>query len=425
MQRYRSIEGVVFRVALVVVVLIAASPWISAQQPAAQPAGCNRPLPEPVTVIKLPGRLAGMAPTRDGCWVFTGVVQRQDLSGSGGSAVGVLRRTGDTFEEVRAVPVPGNPNNAFGLALTHDQKILVASHTRQVSFFDVEKLTTGQGDPLLGQVTGNRIGYSFGVTISPDDRYAFVAQGALASVVVIDLAKGRTTGFDSSALVGLIPGVFRPSMTALSRDGKVLYFTNKQPPDVISPSRTCLGGKQPEGVVQIVDAHRATSEGASATIGFVSAGCEPNSLTLSADGARLSVVAPGVADILSPQASPADSALVVFEVRDGKTATLLGKVPLPKIPVSVVDTGNRLVVGLIGGGNNPSELAVIDPSKVASGTGAIIGRIPEAAPGVMLGPDGHTLFGNAGPQHPRGPGLLVVDLERAQVQPVTSQTGAK
>lgn len=419
----RDTCSAISRAAVVVVALVAASTSTFAQGPATQPADCNRPLPEPVTVIKLPGRLAGMAPTRDGCWVFAGFVQRQDLSG--GSAVGVLRRTGDTFEEVRAVPVPGNPNNAFGLALTHDQKILVASHTRQVSFFDVEKLTTGQGDPFLGQISNSRIGYSFGVTITPDDRYAFVAQGALASVVVIDLAKGRTAGFDASALVGVVPGVFRPSMTALSRDGRFLYVTNKQPPDVISPSRTCLGGKQPEGVVQIVDAQRALSDGASATIGFASAGCEPNSLTLSPDGARLSVVAPGVADVLSPQASAADSALVVFDVRDGKTATLLGKVPLPKIPLSVVDTGNRIIVGMIGGGNAPSELAVLDPSKVGSGAAAIIGRIPEAAPGVGLGPDDHTLFGNAGPQHPRGPGLLVVDLERAPVQPMATQTAAK
>jgi DNA-binding beta-propeller fold protein YncE len=423
MKRYTSVEGVISRAVLVVVALIAASTSAFAQGPAAQPAGCNRPFPDPVTVIKLPGQIAGMAPTRDGCWVFVGFVQRQDLSG--GSGVGVLRRTGDTVEEVRAVPVPGNPTGAFGLALTHDQKVLVASHARQVSFFDVEKLTTGQGEPLLGQVSGSRIGYSFGVTITPDDRYAFVAQGALASVVVIDLAKGRTTGFDSAALVGLVPGVFRPSMTALSPDGKFLYVTNKQPPDVISPSPTCLGGKQPEGVVQIVDAHRATSEGVSATIGFASAGCEPNALTLSPDGARLSVVAPGVPDILSPQASPADSALVIFDVRDGKTATRIGKVPLPKIPVSVVDTGNRIVVGLIGGGNLPAELAIIDPSKVAYGTDAIIGRIPETAPGVMLGPDGHTVFGNAGRQNPRGPGLLVVDLERARVQPTTSQPVAK
>jgi hypothetical protein len=117
--------------------------------------------------------------------------------------------------------------------------------------------------------------------------------------------------------------------------------------------------------------------------------------------------------------------LVVFDVRDGKTPTLLGKVPLPKIPGTVVDTGNRIIVGLIGGGNTPSELAVLDPSKVGSGTAAIIGRIPEAAPGVGLGPDVHTVYGNAGPQNPRGPGLLVVDLERAPVQPMANQTAGK
>ena len=419
MKRYTSVEGVVPRAAFVVVALIAASTVTSAQSPATLPGECNRPFAEPITVIKLPNRGMGVVPTRDGCWAFVGFVQRQDVSG--GSGVGVLRRTGDTFEEVRVVPVPGNPNNPYGLALTRDQKVLVVSHFRQVSFFDVEKLTTGQGDPLLGQVSGPRIDYTFGVSITPDDRYAFVAQGALASVVIIDLEKGRISGFDSSTLVGVVPGVFRPSVTVLSRDGRFLYFANKQPPDVVSPSRTCLGGKQPEGVVQIVDAHRARSGGESATIGFASAGCEPNTVTLSPDGARLSVVAPGVANILSPQASPADSALVVFDVRDGKTATLLGKVPLPRIPAAVVDTGNRIVVGLIG-----SDLAVIDPSKVSLGGGAIIGLIPvTAGAGLVLKPDGHTLLGLAGGLNPRGPGLVIVDLDRAPVQPMTSQTAAK
>jgi hypothetical protein len=105
--------------------------------------------------------------------------------------------------------------------------------------------------------------------------------------------------------------------------------------------------------------------------------------------------------------------------------SLIGKIALPKIPGSVVDTGDRIIVGLLGGGNLPAELAVIDPTKLSAGSGAIIGRIPEAAPGVVLGPDGHTLFGNAGPLNPRGAGLLVVDLERPVVQPIPSQTAAK
>ena len=138
-------------------------------------------------------------------------------------------------------------------------------------------------------------------------------------------------------------------------------------------------------------------------------------VTVSANGARLSVAASGVADVLSPQATPADSALVVFEVRDGKAATLLGKVPLPAIPATVVDTGNRILVGFIG-----ADPAVIDPSKVSSGGSAIIGRIPVRA-GLLVGlrPDGRTLFA-------LGAGLFaIVDLDRVPVQPMASQTAAK
>jgi hypothetical protein len=417
MKRYTSVRTLISHAALVLVALIAAPTRASAQSPGTPPGDCNRPFAEPITVIKLPSRPFNMLPTRDGCWVFVGFVQRQD---AGGSGVGVLRRTGDTFEEVRVVSVPGNPNNPYGLALTNDQKVLVVSHFRTVSFFDVEKLTSGQGDPLLGKLDGPRFGYTFGVTITADDRYAFVAQGALASVLVIDIAKGRSSGFDSSVVTGLIPSVYRPTVTTPSPDGRYLYFSSKQPPDVVTPSRTCAGGKLAEGAVQIVDVQQARSDGASATVGFASpAGCEPTVVAVSPNGARLSVAAPGVVDLLSQQAS-ADSALVVFDLLDGKTATPLGKVPLPGVPNMAVDTGNRIIVALLG-----ADFVVIDPLKVSSGGSAIIGRMPVKAVALELRKDGRTLFGILGSQNSGGPGLAIVDLDRVPLQPATPQTAAK
>ena len=104
----------------------------------------------------------------------------------------------------------------------------------------------------------------------------------------------------------------------------------------------------------------------------------------------------------------------MFELRDGVSPTLVGKVPLPATPGGFVDIGTRIVVGLIG-----AELAVIDPAKVSLGAAAIVGRLPVAAPILVLGQDGHTLLGLAGPKSPTGPGLVVIDLDRAPVQPTT------
>jgi hypothetical protein len=232
---------------------------------------------------------------------------------------------------------------------------------------------------------------------------------------VIDLEKGRASGFDASVLVGVIPTVYQPTITKLSGDGRYLYFATKQPPDVSTPSLTCAGGKQPEGAVQIVDAQRASSEAASATVDFASpAGCEPTTVNLSPDGSRLSVLAPGTPDLLSSQRAPSSAALVMFELRGGTSPRLEGKVPLPAIPGGSVDIGSRIFVGLIG-----TEIAVIDPAKVSLGAAAIVGRLPVAAAILVLGQDGRTLFGIAGPKTPTGSALVIIDLDRVPMQPMT------
>src|SRR5688572_9676283 len=113
-----SFPAVLASSALGAIVLIGGHVPIAAQDPAAQSANCTKRMPEPVSVIKLPDYAPrAIAPTRDGCFVFVGFVSRQGTPG--GSGVSVLRRKGDTFEEVRYVGVPGVPG-LFALALTKD-----------------------------------------------------------------------------------------------------------------------------------------------------------------------------------------------------------------------------------------------------------------------------------------------------------------
>jgi hypothetical protein len=417
MTRETSLHGPLSLAALVLATLIAGFTSLLVEQAAAQSGNCDRQFTEPITVVKLPQAPRAIARTKDGCWIFTGSILRQDAQNASG--VAVLRRTGDTFEEVRFVPVrspnpPAAPNFAFALALTNDQKVLVASHFQQVTFFDVDKLISGQGDPLLGQVSGNRIGYSFGVGITPDDKHVFVAQGATSLIAVIDLEKGRTSGFDS-ALAGVIPTAYRPSMAVLSRDGRYLLSATKQPPDVIAPTLTCLGGKQPEGAIQVMDVQRARTDPANATMGFASpAGCEPTTVAVSPDGARLSAVAAGDWWTLKTAVPAADNALVVFDarpLRDGKVPTLLGKVPVD-CPTTLVDTGSRIVVG---GCRAGSKVSVIDPEKVASGKGAILGTIPASMTVNEVAADGRTVFGLAMADNVT---LQIIDLERVKLEPV-------
>jgi DNA-binding beta-propeller fold protein YncE len=375
-------------------------------RPAEPPRECNKALPKPISVIGLSTAARGVRPTRDGCWVFAGLVRRQN--GQGKPGVGVLRRTGDKYEEVHFVPLPSSPEQRFVLTLTHDQKVLIASHYEQVTFFDVEKLTAGR-DALLGHIRRPGISYA-GVAITPGDQYAFVAQsqGQVASVIVIDLKKGRASGFDESALVAAIPITSRPSNLFLSPDGRYLFAASKQPPGVISPALTCLDGKESEGAIYIIDAQKATVDPKNATIASASpAGCEPGYTSLSPNGERLSVIA---ANFQNP-ATPADrNAVVVFDarpLRDGKAPTLIGKVPLASAPTTIVDTGNRIVAG-----HGGQDLIVIDPAKVESGRAAIMGSMPISALGGTLLDDGRTLVAF----QPNG-GLVIIDLERVQLEP--------
>ena len=372
-------------------------------------ADCNRPLPSPIT--QTAAQAGRPVVTRDGCWIF---------GYRPGPAYGivVIRRNGDTYEEVRAVATPVNPVNPGyqDLALTRDEKVLVLSSGDQLTFFDTGKLMSGEGDPLLGRIGGKQFRIGFGVAITPDDKYVLAVQSATSVVVMVDLAKARVSGFNEGAVVTSLPASL-PILLVVSHDGRFLYVTNQRTPDVISAPRTCSAGKEPEDVVSVYDLTKAATNGAAATIGFAfPAGCNPQSLRLSPDGARLYVTAGG--EFNDPTIPAAENVLVVFDTRpvlEGKPPTPVARVPVPTLPISVLDTGKRVVVGFLGipaRNPNPSNLLVIDAARIASGGAAILGTLPIRGGTLGVMPDGHTLIVGT------GTGLAFVDLDRAPIQPV-------
>jgi hypothetical protein len=388
---------------------------VAAQPEPAQTTDCNRPFPEVVSRINVPG--GHPTPTRDGCWLFTMFIERDGIAG--GSGISVLHRTGNTFEEVRSFPIPmqrdpperggGVP---AGMALTRDQKVLVVSHGQQLTFLDVDKLRGG-GDPVLGRVAGPRIERSWGVTITPDDKYVFATQSALAAVVGIDLQKAMASGFEKPDLA-IIPAATRPVVPVASPDGRYLFATANLSPDVIDMPKTCDAGKSTEGVVQVIDVQKVVAAAAGATIAFAEpAGCQPKATTISPDGSRLSAVADGPSGFATTP--PSDGTVAVFDMqplREGKKPVLVGKVPVPSAPIGIVDTGSRLIVGFMPPRPNAQmpDLTIIDPSKAASGTGAIVGTIPAQSIDLAVSADRRTLFG-AGM---RWASLIVVDLARTE-----------
>jgi DNA-binding beta-propeller fold protein YncE len=387
---------------------------------AAQQRDCTRPLPEPIAVFNVPSGFPIVS--RDGCWLFTVSAAVPGLDAKDGIAA--VRRTDAGFELNRLVPLtvprPGGPNAPpyVGIALTNDEKLLVVSHHQRLTFLDVARLK-GAGDPVLGFIESPRLSGSFGVTVSSDDKYAYAAQQRTSSVLIVDLEKVRNGSIDQSALVGVIPTAPGATTPAVSRDGRYLFTTTLQAPDVVDKPPICAN-KTTEGSIQIADVQRARTEPASATVGFAfPAGCGPIHLTLSPDGTRLSVASPGA--VMQPAVSAKDSAVVVFDtrpIREGKPPTLVARIPVPPQVVRVADAGDRLFVAFFylradGPVQKPKQVMVIDTSKVAMGKAAILGTLPLLAGDIAFSADGQLLFAS----QEAATTLAVVDLRRVELEP--------
>jgi hypothetical protein len=394
---------------------------IAFEQTATQGRDCNRPFADAITTFDLPAFEAVMS--SDGCWIFTLYVDRQ--SPPMGTGLAVLRRTDSGFELHRAIPMPiprpaGPKGPAIvGLALTRDGNLLVLSHDRLLSFFDVARLKSDAADPLLGRIESPRLAQSWGVVVSADDKYAFAAQRVTSSVVMVDLDKVRQGVFDQSAIAGVIPTAQGATMPVISRDGRYLFAPTIKSPDVLEAALACEGGKSAEGSIQVVDVQQARTAPGSATVGFATpAGCQPIWAALSPDGTRLSAAAPGP---ISPSLTfaAAESSVTVFDarpLREGKPPMRIGKIPVGAGPVRVLDSGDKLLVSFGPASDGKTvrlaNVVVIDPSKASLGAAAIMGTLPFPLGSMALSPDGRTVFG------PNGKGLTLIDLQRVTLEPV-------
>src|SRR5215831_20367492 len=117
--------------------------------------GCSKPAAQPVAIVSVPGNPFQAIPTADGCHVFVSVAgvlepsdprrpARPDAS-SGGIAI-VSRTTGEPFL-ARMVPLEGSP---WGMAMTHDGRLLIVASDDRVAFLDPVRLIAGSSDAVLG-----------------------------------------------------------------------------------------------------------------------------------------------------------------------------------------------------------------------------------------------------------------------------------
>ena len=258
------------------------------------------------------------------------------------------------------------------LALTHDQKVLVASHVNSVTFFDVEKLTSGQGDSVLGYVDGSRVGAASEWPSRLMTLCVYRADRTSDQWPVIDLKKARASGFDESALLDVIPTGFWPAIPTLSHDGSI-FRRDKHPPDVDHAVRSPAwwqGGRRSDRI-DARDHQRMRGQRPRVN---PAAGSAPR--WSGDDWVRVSgrlrpthvipflpmaqAICGSGGRLFESGAAPADNALVVFDarpVRDGKRPRTHRQGPVGRGPTSEWWTqAAQIIVGFVAKGSEVTAL---------------------------------------------------------------------
>lgn len=340
---------------------------------------CGDQPQQPITVVSVPGNPFQALPTSDGCWVFVSLPSTTLRFPAG---VGLMKRLGGRLTFERVVPVAGG---ATGMALTHDDKLLIVAAGQRVAFIDAAALIAGRSDVVLGYLEEPGVMGRIYANVTRDDAYAFIADERSQTISVIDLAKARATRFSPSAVVGKIPTGTAPIALTFSADGSLMFATSQRAPDALHWPIACKreGGQPgdttpvfPQGAIHVIDVAKAKTNAADAVIHSVPAGCSPVRLVLSPSGDRAYVSARN------------SNALLTFDtrkLRDDPSNALLGRVPLGTAPVgiAVIDDGRKIVVTnsnrFAGDPTDRQTLNVVDASKISAGAEAVMGVIPAGA----------------------------------------------
>ena len=355
---------------------------------------CNAPPRDASVTVSAPGNPFQALPSVDGCWIFVSIARGANES----AAIAVYRRANGTLRRTRELRIAGSP---AGMALTNDGRLLVVSDNDRVAFIDTERLVTGHGGALLGYLIDAAAKGRVYASITPDDRFAFIADENSATVSVIDLGKARASGFNASSTVGKIPTGAAPIAMVFSPDQRLVYITSQRAPANLGWPIVCkreannaandLTPVATEGAIHIVDLARAETDPAHAVVGNVAAGCSPVRLVLSQDGVRAYVTARN------------SNSLLVFDrakMSSEPGTSLIARVPVGTAPVgvAVVNDGRQVIVTnsnrFAGNGDDAQSLTVIDADKVAAGAAAVVGSIPAGAfpRELRLTSDGRTLI---------------------------------
>ncbi|HZS47577.1 MAG TPA: beta-propeller fold lactonase family protein [Blastocatellia bacterium] len=341
----------------------------------------------------MPGRPFKAVSTSDGCWIFVSVNGANQAAPHG---VQVLQRDHGQIKTKNLFQTQGAP---FGMVLTHDGSLLAVVDGDGVAFMDAKTMISGRGDPILGHISDGPESGTIYVDVTADDKFLFVCNERAQSITVINLEKARANHFSPDSVVGRIPAGIAPVGLAFSPDQKFLYTTSEGAPRRLNWPAECKlenpaagnGANHQMGAIIVIDVAIAEKEPARSVVSIARAGCSPVRVAMSTTGDKVFVTVRGSDSLLAFDRA---------KLKDDPEHALIATVPVGLSPVGVVVVNSGRLILVINSNrfaNNHDErqsLTAIDSSKVASGSSAVLGKIPAGAfPREFCQlPDGRTLI---------------------------------
>jgi DNA-binding beta-propeller fold protein YncE len=327
---------------------------LGAHRACAQPFDCNRPAPDAIAKVQLPGHPFSAIPTADGCTIF---VSLTPTTPGEKARVAVLSRRAGRVSLVRTVV---GADQLIGMALSPDGRVLAAADSLGVTLFDAARLVRGAGEIVLAKAADEPNSGAAYVAFSPDGRLLVVSDEQARAVTVYDFAAFRR-GQPLTA-IGKIPVDHGPSGLAFSPDSRRLYVTVQVGGIRGTECRAESPKDHPHasGQLVVVDAYRAAVDPVAAVVATVEAGCNPVRVAVSPRGDRAYVTMRG------------SNAVGVFDtgqlVGDGSRAAT-GLFKVGESPVGITAT-DKLVFATNSDRFSDGRLASISVVDLASPTHA-------------------------------------------------------
>jgi DNA-binding beta-propeller fold protein YncE len=314
------------------------------------------------------------------------------------NGIEVLRGQGSALHSTSVIPLRAAP---AGLALSPDERVLLAATDDGVTVLDVARAAAGDPSSVLGAVS---TGAGVSRVAIAGGRYAFTVDEAANRVTVLDLPRLEAGDYGPSAQVGTIDTDMGPAGIGVSPDGRYVYVVSQVqrpvlstgPSDFLYGLLTYVGLPRRGGTLSVIDVRRLELDPSSAVVARVAAGCGPVQVAASPDGALVWVVAKRSNELLAFRSA---------QVLAGGTR------PAAAVPVGAAPDGLRLVrnggVALVASSDHsqdptaPQTVHVVDTAAALAGRPAVrsaiqVGGMPQE---IAVSPDQRTAYvANGGTQ---------------------------